>query len=265
MKKQFWTSLAVLPLFAICAAETGKTDAKGAAQPAAAVQQAKPEWKDNAVVAGSKKVVFGKNGIITIQAGKRTALSVNPYFCIRTAEGKNHYAAPSNKPFKITVNNDGKSIQYAGDLTVEGQTWQAFTQKAELTPEGLIHITVNWYKPPQELNWKYSVFLSMNSTYEALGGSQFKINQDSLTLPAAYDPDPNKQKLGEFWRGQVFLCVFLADSPADTFAVIGNKKSNFQGIWANRNKLFRNLNFISYPDQKKTCMEFDIDIRGESK
>lgn len=256
--KKIWTALAILPLFAICAAETGKTDAK----PAAAVQQAKPEWKGDTVVAGNKKAVFGQNGIITIQIGDRAVLTVNPYFCIKTAEGKSYYAAPNNKPFKITLNNDGKSIQYAGDITVEGKTWQAFTEKTELTPEGLIHVTLNWKLPPQELNWKCSVFLAMTSTYEAQGGSLLKINQDSLPLPAAHDPDPKKQKLGEFWRGMIFRCVFLANSPADAFALIGNKKYNFGGLWVNRNLLFRNLSFVSYPNQKKTGMEFDIDLRG---
>ena len=262
MKKNLWTTLAILPLFAVCAAETGKADVKPAAQPAAAVQQAKPEWKDNAVVAGSKKAVFGQNGIIIIQVGDRKILTVNPYFCIHTPEKKSYYADPHNRPFKIAVNNDGKSLQYTGDITIEGKTWQAFTEKAELTPEGLLHITINWQAPPQELNWKFSVFLAMNSTYEAVGGSLLKINKDSLTLPAAHDPDPNKQKLGEFWRGGVFRCIFLANSPADAFAIIGSQKNNFAGLWVNRNRLFRNLSFTSYPSQKRTDMAFDIDLRG---
>ncbi len=260
MKMKLWMALAVLPLVTLCAAETGKTDVK----PAAAVQQVKPEWKGNSIVAGNRKVEFPDSGIITIQTGNLTVLNVCPYFSLRTAEGKGYWAAPNNKPFKITLNNDGKSIQYAGDMTIEGKTWQAFTEKAELTPEGLIHVTVNWKMPPQELNWKCHVSLSMSSTYEAMGGSQLKINQDSVKLPAAHDPKA-QPGLGAFWKGSKFVFTFLADSPDKAFSILGDKAKNIQGFWVARNMLFRTLSFVSYPDLKKSSLEFDIDIRGESK
>ena len=256
MKKQLWIALAVLPLFAFC------TEKSATAQPAAAVQQAKPEWKGDSIVAGNKKAVFGKNGIITITAGDRTLLEIYPYFSVRTPEKKTYWAGPRSRSFKITTANDGKSITVSGDLTVEGKTWRAFTQKAELTPEGSIHVSLNWQKPPQELNWQFTASLGMSGPYETLGGSLFKINQDSLSLPAAHDPEMKKHGLGEFWRGKDFRATFLADRPADAFTFYGAKANNIQGIWVFRNKLTRDLNFWSYPDNKRSGLQFDIDISG---
>ena len=262
MKKQLWTALAVLPLAALCAAETAKANGPAAAPAANAAAQAKAGWQGDSVVAGNKKAVFGKNGIITVWTGGRAVLEIYPYFSVRTPEKKTYWAGPRNRSFKITAGNDGKSATISGDLTIEGKTWRAFTEKAELTPEGSIHVTLNWQNPPQELNWKFNAALGMSGSYETLGGSLFKINQDSLTLPATHDPEIKKTGLGEFWRGKDFRATFLADRPADSFVFYGAKANNIQGIWVFRNKLSRSLNFWSYPDLKKSGLQFDIDIRG---
>lgn len=268
MKKSISTLLAAAVLLPVLGEERPIPDTKGWRKPAtvsqSAVQQFKPEWKGNSIVAGNKKVVFSDNGLIQVWTSGRMALKLSGYFSVRTPQKKVYWAGPDSKQFKITNTREGENLVTTGDLTIEGKTWQAFTQKAELTPEGLVRVTLNWKGPDPALNWKFVRSLSFNGTYDVLGGSLLKINKDSLTLPMNHDPAA-KPKLGEFWRGKDFRITFLANLPGDAFTLYGSKANNFMGVWIARNMLFRSLNFWSYPDAKRPGVQFEIDIRSGVK
>ena len=233
---------------------------KSAAVSRSEVRQFKPEWRHNTVVAGNKKVEFCDNGHIRIWSSGNPVLSVYPYFWIKTPDRKNHWLAPKSEGFKITLGRDGNTLLTTGTLTLEGQTWQTYTLKAELTPEGLIRITLNWQKPDPKTNWTFIPSIYMSASYDHFGGSLLKINQDSLTLPAAYDPKAEK-KLGAFWKGRDFRFTFLANRPADTFSILGSKANNIPGLWVTRNQLYHNLTFQICTSTKKSGAQFDIDIR----
>ena len=199
MRKSISTLLLAAVLLPIVAEERPIPDSKAWRKPAAvsesAVQQFKPEWKNNSIIAGNKKVVFADNGMIQVWTSGRLALEISGYFSVRTAQKKTFWAGADSKLFKITNTREGNSLVTAGDLTVEGKTWRAFTQKAELTPEGMIRISLNWQKPDPALNWTFTPSIIMIGSYDALGGSLFKFDQRSLTLPVANDPDAKKHQL----------------------------------------------------------------------
>ena len=234
---------------------------KSSAANTAAVRQFKPAWQGNAVVAGNKKAVFGEDGIIRIWTGGRPVLNIFGYYRVKTRRKEAYWAGPDSKEIKRTTTHDGKTLTTCGDLTIEGKTWRAFTQKAELTPEGLIRVTLNWQHPAPELNWSFSPTLTLTGSYENLGGTLVTINEEQLRLPAVFEPKA-PEKLGEFWRGRYSRITFLADRPEDAFVLYGLRRDNVPGLWAFRSQAERNLRFKVYVDKKKPGVTFFIDIRS---
>ena len=266
MRKSISTLFLAAVLLSAPGSERPIPDSKAWRKPAAvsksAVQKFNPEWSGNSVIAGNKKVVFADNGMIQVWTSGRLALEISGYFSVRPPQKKILYAGADSKLFKITNTREGNSLVTTGDLTVEKNTWRAFTQKAELTPEGLIRVSLNWQKPDPALNWTFTPSIIMFGSYDALGGSLFKFDQRSLTLPAANDPDAKNHKLGQFGtRGKEFRATFLANLPGDAFTFYGSKANNIPGIWITRNKLFRNLNFWIYVNRNKPGAQFELDIR----
>ncbi len=262
MKKIYQTVLLVLPLFLSGQEQRGIPDGKawkkteGAASKSA-IRMFTPEWKNNSVSAGNKKIEFCDDSRIQILSDGEVVMTLQSNYKIE-ADGKASWLSSDGKEFNRTVEAGDRSFTVKGELSLNGRKWQGYTQTARLDKDGLVQVSLAWQAPPEDFKFSSSGVL-MLASYDTMGGHLVKVNGEEVRLPDA-DNQEGSPEIGTFWRGPAFNCCFLADSPDREFTISGEKAKGFCGLWITKNRIFRYLQFAIHPLQNNR-IELTIDIR----
>ena len=200
-----------------------------------------PRWDGNDIVAGSKRLSVQLNSKLALTEGGTTLFTMQ-YSVSATsgATGKTHWTDPTyrfreggGKMFR-----DGNAIVHERPFRLEDFAWDdAFRQRVELMPDGLVMIEATWTEPDNDLFSFRTLGAKWTVPYErAKDGGEFVVNGESRDWPQA------PRKGGDVWRAGsagTFEFSFFGDHAARRFRVFtrpgetGDSACLFSLQWGN--------------------------------
>lgn len=160
-----------------------------------------PRWEGNDIVAGSKRLSLQLNSKMALTEGGETLFSMQ-YGCRAEskATGKTHWIYPSYR-FREgggKMYRDGNALVHEKPCRLEDFSWEnAFRQRVELLPDGLVMIEVTWSDPEND-NFSFRPIGAVCVVpYEIAKGSRFSVNGG-----ASEDMPTASLKGGRFWKAK---------------------------------------------------------------
>lgn len=198
----------------------------------AALFAAKPEFKDNTLVCGNKKLTFAKNGNITVFSGNKKLGYFMTYYIIRKAPDKKvaDWGSYTAKDCSFTI-KDNKAEWVLKKTLKDGSSWVAANQTLEILPDGKLQLTVKVSESGSK-DWIYDKRSS--SIWFMLPANAGKLEFQGKEIT----PDINVKKYVFTGVKSDFNVKLYSGSPEDSFTV------------STENKKIEAINLYPYASQK---------------
>ena len=153
-----------------------------------------PRWDGNDIVAGSKRLSIQLNSKLALTEGGTTLFTMQ-YFgdAVSKATGKKLWTDPT---YRFRENGgkmfrDGNAIVHERPFRLEDFSWNnAFRQRVELLPDGLVMIEATWTEPDNDMFTFHTYGAKWTIPYErGKEGSRFTANGEVVDLPDAPGKD----------------------------------------------------------------------------
>ena len=173
-----------------------------------------PRWDGNDIVAGSKRLSVRDDSKLVLTEGGETLFSMQ-YMCraVSKATGKTLWPSPAYRFAEGggKMSRDGDALVHESPYTLEGFTWEdAFRQRVELLPDGLVAIDVTWTDPDNDNFTFRPKGASWSVSYELSKGARFSVNGEVRDMPQA------PRNGGDTWRagpdGTIEYVLFEGDA-----------------------------------------------------
>ena len=148
-----------------------------------------PHWEGNDIVAGSKRLSVRPDSKLVLTEGGATLFSMQ-YMCRAEskATGKTLWPNPSHRFAEEggTMVRDGSALIHERAYRLEDFAWEdAFRQRVELLPDGLVSIEVVWTDPENDNFTFRPKGASWSVSYELSKGARFSVNGEVREFPQA--------------------------------------------------------------------------------
>ena len=198
-----------------------------------------PRWDGNDIVAGSKRLSLQLNSKLALTEGGTTLFTMQ-YFgnAVSKATGKKLWIDPTYR-FREgggKMYRDGNAIVHERPFRLEDFSWDnAFRQRVELLPDGLVMIEAIWMEPEGDMFTFQTYGAKWTIPYERTkDGARFTVNGKAEDLPSA--PGGNSGT----WRikpHEKFELSFFEEHAARQFRIstrpgeTGNSANRFNVAW----------------------------------
>lgn len=206
---------------------------------AAKAETLSPRWDGNDIVAGSKRLSLQLNSRLALTEGGTTLFTMQ-YFgnAVSKATGKKLWIDPTYR-FREgggKMYRDGNAIVHERPFRLEDFSWDnAFRQRVELLPDGLVMIEAIWMEPEGDMFTFQTYGAKWVVPYERTkDGARFTVNGKAEDLPSA--PGGNSGT----WRikpHEKFELSFFEEHAARQFRIstrpgeTGNSANRFNVAW----------------------------------
>ena len=148
-----------------------------------------PRWEGNDIVAGSKRLSVKPDSKLVLSEGGATLFSMQ-YMCRAEskATGKTLWPNPSHRFAEEggTRIRDGNALIHERAYRLEDFAWEdAFRQRVELLPDGLVSIEVVWTDPENDNFTFRPKGASWSVPYELAKDARFSVNGEVREFPQA--------------------------------------------------------------------------------
>ena len=157
---------------------------------AAKAETLSPRWDGNDIVAGSKRLSLQLNSRLALTEGGTTLFTMQ-YFgnAVSKATGKKLWIDPTYR-FREgggKMYRDGNAIVHERPFRLEDFSWDnAFRQRVELLPDGLVMIEAIWMEPEGDMFTFQTYGAKWTIPYERTkDGARFTVNGKAEDLPSA--------------------------------------------------------------------------------
>ena len=153
-----------------------------------------PRWDGNDIVAGSKRLSIQLNSKLALTDGGTTLFTMQ-YFgdAVSKATGKKLWTDPT---YRFRENGgkmfrEGNALVHERPFRLEDFAWDdAFRQRVELLPDGLVLIETTWTEPDNDLFAFHTYGAKWTIPYErAKEGGRFTANGEGVDLPTTPGKD----------------------------------------------------------------------------
>ncbi len=172
----------------------------------------RPKWDGNDIVAGSKRLAVNGNSSIALTENGETLMTMG-YSCRAKsrATGKTYYPGPCYHYLEGggTVTREGNAIVHRRPYRLEEYEWRdAFYQRVEILPDGLVRVEVRWTDPDVDTFEFGSIGASWSIPYAAVQGQRVAVNGATAPFPEQPGNEGMSWKAGadgrvafDFFRG----------------------------------------------------------------
>ena len=200
-----------------------------------------PRWEGNDIVAGSKRLSLQLNSKMALTEGSTTLFTLQ-YFgdAVSKATEKKLWLDPT---YRFRENGgkmyrDGNALVHERPYRLEDFSWEdAFRQRVELLPDGLVMIEVTWKEPEKDLFVFHTYGARWTMPYElAKGGGSFVANGEKVGLPDAPGKEYGTWRVKPYEK---FEFSFFEEHAARQFRIstrpgeTGDSANLFRVAWGN--------------------------------